>query len=55
MTEDETHQKRGQNNQGGVPVSTETVTRPAAAENEQLHQVCSFASTQWLMRKYTTT
>lgn len=32
-----------------------SVTRPAAdEENEQLHQVCSFESTIWLMRKYTT-
>jgi hypothetical protein len=31
-----------------------SVTRPAAAENEQLPQVCSFESTKWLIRKYTT-
>jgi hypothetical protein len=31
-----------------------SVTRPAAAETEPLHQVCAFASTIWLMRKYTT-
>jgi hypothetical protein len=30
-----------------------SATRPAA-ETEQVQQVCSFASTKWLMRKYTT-